>query len=685
MKIKGGSKLIGGSYHRAKPTRTLHMFDNKDPNIPINGVYHLDPALTINSQTVYPTLRYTAGGGLVDASDWRPWGYGENLDIAGAGAVPTMNTGSPLLGLLDDSVRGEGGKRYDANNGTFADITTEDVVFELILEYSSTGNTRLVSKLPAGAATGWQFTSEGSKEAFYAYSGGNFGLVNSDTLILGVIYHLIYFLDRSGSGICYTNASAGTAASLSTGGNDVQASWTTATVFSIFDAPNYSIPYDKRLMYFSMWKKANWLDTHLQPTIAQERFRKVTGAWPKQARGTANPTVVTRASLAHLDKIDAQAGYRKLYQVGSGWFRLSSRLDTNGKLLKGYLGETQATNRSLQSQTFNSWTNYLSTCPATATECPNEETLTTVTISEDGSNTTHGVYIQQTSPYVNGSTYCYSAWMKAVNRDFGALRIQRDSAGVSECIVIFDLTDGSVNVGGVTNASAYGAEYWGNGWWRVWATFVAQDDAGNPYNYIALASDATTLTFQGLTQESIRVFGEQLELGTYPSSYIITTAAEVIRQADVLQLVGNDGNLPDSGDAEEGEIRANILLPDFTPNADMTLINIDDASDPINDHIVIRVDSGTDAMEVETRATGGDPGDILGSTDPSDNVVHAVRFKFRFDDLTLYLDGGSEGTDTDANIPNALDEIDIGNDSGSITQFNSLIADLEIFAKKVRN
>ena len=131
------------------PVPTFTVFKDS-PRDPINGVGRLPAALTINSITEYPVLRYTAGGGMVDVNDWRPWGYGENLDRVVVATAPTINSGSPGLGVLDDSVLfNASGDYFRAGNNTFADITTEDFVIEVVLKFSTTNLSRIISKYVA--------------------------------------------------------------------------------------------------------------------------------------------------------------------------------------------------------------------------------------------------------------------------------------------------------------------------------------------------------------------------------------------------------------------------------------------------------------------------------------------------------------------------------------------------------
>ena len=111
--------------------------------------------MTINGITVAPDFIYNAGGGLVESDVWMPYKYGEHLNRVAVATPPTLNAGSPYLGRLDDSVLFNGSDYYQADNNTFADITTEDFVVEFIWRaYVPGANDRPVAKRVAG--NGWQ-------------------------------------------------------------------------------------------------------------------------------------------------------------------------------------------------------------------------------------------------------------------------------------------------------------------------------------------------------------------------------------------------------------------------------------------------------------------------------------------------------------------------------------------------
>jgi hypothetical protein len=315
----------------------------------VNGVINLDPILTINGVSVAPTLRYK--GGDAGATNWPAWGYGETLDIV-AGTAPTYNAGSPLLGANDDSVQFNKGGYYQAGNNTFGDITTEDFVVELVFRANFITNVRYCHKRDS-SNYGYELFTDSGQPAFFSfligdsggYSAGNF----FQTLTPGCWYHLIAFFDRSGSAIGYLNGAAGAATAISTRSGSIS----TNVPFKL-GSNGASAHMDGCIAYYSQWKRDAWLDSHLQPTIALERFNRLIGLIPQVAKGTSTPVTQTRSTTAYLDKVESGARY--LYNVGAGWLRIANRVDANSESINGYLPEASVTNKLTYSDLYPSWT-----------------------------------------------------------------------------------------------------------------------------------------------------------------------------------------------------------------------------------------------------------------------------------------------------------------------------------------
>ncbi|KKL05837.1 hypothetical protein LCGC14_2602020, partial [marine sediment metagenome] len=106
-------------------------------------------------------------------------------------------------------------------------------------------------------------------------------------LDLNTWYHAIIFVDRSGNAQWYLNGVAsGSAPSVTT----VAETLTVANTLMFGANGAGAQPSSSGIAYLAMWLQDAWLDTHLQATVAQERFNRLIGIHPSKAEGTAIPT-----------------------------------------------------------------------------------------------------------------------------------------------------------------------------------------------------------------------------------------------------------------------------------------------------------------------------------------------------------------------------------------------------------
>lgn len=303
-----------GSGLVAEPV-TLHLpFNN-------SGVDNLNPALRINGTIVYPTFRYK--GGDASASGWAPWGYGSSLSLAGSGSAPTYNDGSPCLGSNDDSVLFNTTKYFQAPDNTLWTPGTNDIVFEAVCQIGNTIGGEVIFSTYVDATNFFELqTTNTTLRLVWNIGGAGVMTVNSPAFASGQWVHCIWFLDRSGSGICYGNSSAGSGANIS---GYSATSLTLATQATIGSRAG-TVEYEAHLAYIAGWNQASWLDTHAQATVAAERFSRLCGIYPQIAKGTAVPTTASRAFEAYLDKYE-YGQVRKSYLVGSNWMRVCHRRD----------------------------------------------------------------------------------------------------------------------------------------------------------------------------------------------------------------------------------------------------------------------------------------------------------------------------------------------------------------------
>jgi len=657
-----------GMIHRIQPSPSLSLFKNR-PRLPINGVGRLPLGMTINSVTVEPDFVFCAGAGMVDVAEWRPYKYGEALSRVAVGVAPTVGWGSPYLGCLDDSVKFNGSDYYQAGNNTFGDIGTEDFVFEFVLRKS--GSALYVLDKRGAGGIGWYIATSATAIQLYL-NDGSASTSNSAALTTDAWYHCMIFADRSGSSQWYID---GVASGAPTVISAEAGTLTRALAFTMCGrTDNGSSPYNSNVAYLAMWKRAAWLDTHLQPTVARHRANLLQGVHPYMARGTATPTVQTRASVAHLDRVIN--GVTKYFHMGVGALRLSERVDKNGKRLKGYLPETQATNLITYSTTSEgNWTKQ-DAGDTTSTGVSSPFGATAEGWIADATDGSHRRILTVTT---TAAEHTFWGIFKSGLEDWVALYDSVSTVGR-----YFDLANGvlgGVVTGAPTNSYIVNL---GDGWWLCAIVYTTTAAARSAAVYPSEADGDSTYAGDGVNP-SILFAHAQVEIGNYHTSPIITDAgAAVIREEDSLRFKGDDGNLGGVGSNKAGDAHARILLPNVNIAVGSGYIfNVSNGGSN-NDRMSLFYNT-SDVMRFVARAGGADVISLTGTSDPADNAVHDIEAKYQTADGDLLVDGASEDTDTSGtDMPDEQDRIDVGVASAGTLQTNGLVADLEFFDRVLR-
>jgi hypothetical protein len=129
--------------------------------------------------------------------------------------------------------------------------------------------------------------------------------------------------------------------------------------------------------------------------------------------------------------------------------------------------------------------------------------------------------------------------MKKGSKDFGALIFSPNASwgtggGAS---VFFDLTNGTISA----STSATGTiQALPNGWYRCTATATTAASPGTVFGRIGSSLTGSAQTYEGNGDEAIYLWGAQLEVGSFPTSYIPTTDAAATRAADVASISGSN-------------------------------------------------------------------------------------------------------------------------------------------------
>jgi hypothetical protein len=216
---------------------------------------------------------------------------------------------------------------------------------------------------------------------------------------------------------------------------------------------------------------------------------------------------------------------------------------TTGESL-GLLVEEQRTNLLLRSEEFDnaSWGKSALTVTANSTTSPSQAT-TADKLIENGTTNEH--YVRQTPvAYPTGATFSISIYVKSAERTSLRVRALDTVNSANGFFGSIDTATGTTGgaatgTGTFTSATAVNA---GNGWWRLTIIGIASSTSTSCIlDVFLLPGNANSASnYAGNGTSGIHVWGAQLEVGAFPSSYIPTTTAAATRSADVASITGSN-------------------------------------------------------------------------------------------------------------------------------------------------
>lgn len=351
---------------------------------------------------------------------------------------------------------------------------------------------------------------------------------------------------------------------------------------------------------------------------------------------------------------------------------------------KGLLIEEARTNLVKNSSAFenSTWAKTRSSVAADATTSP--EGLTNADkLVEDTSNNTHSVSLAsgERVAFTAAGVYTFSAYAKAGERR--GIRLAFSSlAFPSNIYAQFNLVNGSVVIKSAEITA--GSEYVGAGWWRLYITATSTITASAPVSLLIVSDDGATLSYQGDGVSGLYVYGAQLEVGSFPSSYIPTTSAAVTRSADLASITGTDfsswynqseGTFVITGDcfAKTDEDNAYITVGDGTSS---------------NFQSVIGNNGGTYQLKLNVYSGGVLQASPATASNAYLQTGNSIKFAFGYkaDDICLatYLNN-TTATDVSASIP-TVDRAFIGAYYASGNRaLNGHIASIKYYNTKLPN
>ena len=305
----------------------------------------------------------------------------------------------------------------------------------------------------------------------------------------------------------------------------------------------------------------------------------------------------------------------------------------------GILLEEQRTNLVTYSEQFDNvdWAKGSSTVTANAVTAP-DGTTTADKLVEVSST---GEHLLRISCSFGAGEYTASIYVKAAERSGILLRpvhIGANEGATSETTV--DLIAGTVSTpaGGGTSSTITDV---GGGWYRVSLTLAVTGTLTTTQFGVQLADGGGNSIYTGDGTSGIYIWGAQLEVGSFPTSYIKTEASQVTRSADDLSITGT--NFSDFYNQTEGTFVMDLDYSGGSP-APPVLFS---AGTSFSDTFYISQPSANLGLTLIEGGVSQYSG--AGIAAPSDQFKLAIALKQ--DDMAFVIDGGTVSTDTSGTIP----------------------------------
>jgi hypothetical protein len=301
-------------------------------------------------------------------------------------------------------------------------------------------------------------------------------------------------------------------------------------------------------------------------------------------------------------------------------------------------------------------------------------TLGSATTAPDGSNTANSVSFQT----ANSSPLFYSF--------IARLAIIAVTAGQQYTLSFYvkSATNTSINIG--VNGRTQGANNSGilvnvtTSWTRVsFTTTLAVNDTG----LFAVIGTGMAGSAEFLSARNIEIWGAQLEAGSFPTSYIPTTTASVVRSADVCSITGSDfsGMYNQTG----GSILADCIF--YSPTSNPNGQRIWEITDRAFNFIRSFRAPSSGLPDFRSTSSGSLNVIITGSSALLPFQVTKHSYGFANNDYVFYMNNSQVGVDNLGSLPVDLNSMYIGVNSPSIGagQINGTIASLSYYRKRLPN
>ena len=295
---------------------------------------------------------------------------------------------------------------------------------------------------------------------------------------------------------------------------------------------------------------------------------------------------------------------------------------SGGATCPSLLIEKSRTNSITHSEYFGAWGAFRATITDNATSSP-EGIINAAVLTEDTTNNSHP--LNKAFSVSSGVEYTLSIFAKQGSRRYLALLALNGGS-----TIYYDLENKTAGSGG-------SVEDYGNGWLRLIYTYTTNSTSADLY--IQPSINGSSVVYTGDGSNAVFLYGAQLEASAIASSYIPAHGASVTRGADNSYTGTTSGIIGQT----QGVVFCEFIYRAFAE--DMRLGISDGTSANFNN---IRITSagtlfvlGAASSVLQYEINGG----AL-----TDGQTYKVALKYNTNDIEVFVNGVSKGTDTSATI-----------------------------------
>lgn len=354
---------------------------------------------------------------------------------------------------------------------------------------------------------------------------------------------------------------------------------------------------------------------------------------------------------------------------------------------KGLLIEGSRTNVLLSSDGLDSanWTKERTTISPNATTAPNGTLNADKLVEDTTASATHVCY-QGAAVFTAGQLVSGSVWLKSGERTFASIGSPADAKGFG-----INLTTGAIVESGVpgwtANTTARVIDRVGS-WYRVGFTFTAVGGSALLDAIRIFTNNGSGASYTGDGVSGIYVWGAQLEVGAYASSYIPTTTAAVTRAAEVCLMTG--ANFSRWFNPLEGTIVAEFGLitnglNSTGGNAFPHVYDFDSAAAPTSGHSLLASAGYGPGVRAQTQSAGVDQAAFNHAITLGTGAVMRHAYAYKTNDFAACLNGGAVATDA-LGILISPDRLAIGSmDAGGSNQLYGHLRRIPYWPRRLSN